>query len=93
MAMEDSLVLAEELRNAKSVESALESYVRRRRPRADWVQDRIAPRRRPGSFPQLREMRRCASVATRCSATATDLSFPRRSRFRIETLLWEGLPA
>ena len=38
IAMEDSLVLAEELRNAKSVESALESYVRRRRPRADWVQ-------------------------------------------------------
>ena len=38
MAMEDSLVLAEELRNAKGVETALESYVRRRRPRADWVQ-------------------------------------------------------
>jgi 2-polyprenyl-6-methoxyphenol hydroxylase-like FAD-dependent oxidoreductase len=38
IAMEDSLVLAEELRNAKGVESALESYVRRRRPRADWVQ-------------------------------------------------------
>ena len=33
-----SLVLAEELRKAKTVETALESYVRRRRPRADWVQ-------------------------------------------------------
>ena len=38
MAMEDSLVLAEELRNATTVESALESYARRRRPRANWVQ-------------------------------------------------------
>jgi hypothetical protein len=38
MAMEDSLVLAEELSNAMTVESALESYARRRRPRANWVQ-------------------------------------------------------
>jgi 2-polyprenyl-6-methoxyphenol hydroxylase-like FAD-dependent oxidoreductase len=38
MAMEDALVLAEALRNEHSVESALETYVRRRRPRADWVQ-------------------------------------------------------
>jgi FAD-dependent urate hydroxylase len=38
MAMEDALVLADVLHQADSVESALEAYVRRRRPRADWVQ-------------------------------------------------------
>ena len=38
MAMEDAYVLAEVLRCADSVESALDSYVTRRRPRADWVQ-------------------------------------------------------
>jgi len=38
MAMEDALVLAEVLRTANSVESALDGYVLRRRPRADWVQ-------------------------------------------------------
>jgi len=39
MAMEDALVLADCLRRADSVERALEVYVRRRRPRADWVQE------------------------------------------------------
>jgi 2-polyprenyl-6-methoxyphenol hydroxylase-like FAD-dependent oxidoreductase len=39
MAMEDALVLAEVLRTADSVESALEAYVTRRRPRTDWVQE------------------------------------------------------
>jgi 2-polyprenyl-6-methoxyphenol hydroxylase-like FAD-dependent oxidoreductase len=38
MAMEDALVLAEELRQAGTVEQALASYEARRRPRADWVQ-------------------------------------------------------
>jgi FAD-dependent urate hydroxylase len=38
MAMEDALVLADCLRRADSVEGALEAYVRRRRHRADWVQ-------------------------------------------------------
>lgn len=38
MAMEDGLVLAEVLRSEESVEGALEAYVRRRRPRTDWVQ-------------------------------------------------------
>jgi FAD-dependent urate hydroxylase len=37
MAMEDAYVLAEELHRAGNVESALESYVSRCRPRADWV--------------------------------------------------------
>jgi 2-polyprenyl-6-methoxyphenol hydroxylase-like FAD-dependent oxidoreductase len=39
MAMEDSLVLADCLCKADSVECALEAYIRRRRPRADWVQE------------------------------------------------------
>jgi 2-polyprenyl-6-methoxyphenol hydroxylase-like FAD-dependent oxidoreductase len=38
MAMEDALVLAEVLRTADSLASALEAYVLRRRPRANWVQ-------------------------------------------------------
>lgn len=38
LAMEDAWVLAEVLREAESVESALESYTSRRRPRVDWVQ-------------------------------------------------------
>ncbi len=38
MAMEDALVLADVLHTADSLETALEAYVRRRRPRADWVQ-------------------------------------------------------
>ena len=44
MAMEDAFVLADELRAADSVESALDRYVARRRPRANWVheQSRIA---------------------------------------------------
>jgi 2-polyprenyl-6-methoxyphenol hydroxylase-like FAD-dependent oxidoreductase len=40
MAMEDAYVLAEVLRSADSVESALEGYVARRRARATWVQRR-----------------------------------------------------
>ena len=38
MAMEDALVLADVLRNADSLQAGLEAYVRRRRPRTDWVQ-------------------------------------------------------
>lgn len=38
MAMEDAYVLAEVLRCAETVESALDRYVTRRRSRADWVQ-------------------------------------------------------
>ena len=39
MAMEDAFVLAEELRSADTIESALDLYVARRRPRANWVQE------------------------------------------------------
>jgi 2-polyprenyl-6-methoxyphenol hydroxylase-like FAD-dependent oxidoreductase len=38
MAMEDACVLAEELRVAATVESALPSYVNRRKARVNWVQ-------------------------------------------------------
>jgi FAD-dependent urate hydroxylase len=38
MAMEDACVLAQELRAAETVESALVSYVSRRQPRVEWVQ-------------------------------------------------------
>src|SRR6202011_6333784 len=38
MAMEDSCTLADELRAAATVESALTSYVSRRKPRVKWVQ-------------------------------------------------------
>jgi 2-polyprenyl-6-methoxyphenol hydroxylase-like FAD-dependent oxidoreductase len=38
MAMEDACVLAEELGAAAAVESALTSYVNRRKPRVEWVQ-------------------------------------------------------
>ncbi|MGO8946319.1 MAG: FAD-dependent monooxygenase [Ktedonobacterales bacterium] len=37
MAMEDAYVLAEELRAAETVGSALDTYERRCRPRAEWV--------------------------------------------------------
>jgi 2-polyprenyl-6-methoxyphenol hydroxylase-like FAD-dependent oxidoreductase len=39
MALEDALVLAEELDAADTVACALASYEARRRPRADWVQE------------------------------------------------------
>ena len=39
MAMEDALVLADCLRKAESVDGALQTYVQRRRPRVDWVQE------------------------------------------------------
>ena len=38
MAMEDACTLADELRAAVTVESALASYVSRRNPRVKWVQ-------------------------------------------------------
>ena len=38
MAMEDAFVLAQVLRGADTVENALDRYVTRRRPRAEWVQ-------------------------------------------------------
>ena len=39
MAMEDALVLAEVLRTAEDLDTALAAYVVRRRPRTNWVQE------------------------------------------------------
>jgi len=38
MAMEDALVLAEVLSTEDTLEGALQTYVARRRPRTEWVQ-------------------------------------------------------
>ncbi len=38
MAMEDACVLADELRTGATIEAALASFARRRRPRVEWVQ-------------------------------------------------------
>ena len=38
MAIEDAFVLAELLSTSESVDGALDAFVRRRRPRVDWVQ-------------------------------------------------------
>lgn len=62
MAMEDSLVLAEVLRMEDSVERALQAYVRRRRPRADWVQEQS---RNAGKFMLLPSAIRNASMRER----------------------------
>lgn len=39
MAIEDALVLAEELRRASGIPAALAAFVERRRPRVDWVRE------------------------------------------------------
>ena len=39
LAVEDALVLADELARADTLPSALSANTRRRRPRVDWVQD------------------------------------------------------
>jgi len=38
MAMEDAYVLAEELNSGATIEAALTSFARRRKPRVEWVQ-------------------------------------------------------
>ena len=61
MAMEDACVLAEELRAAETVESALDRYERRCRPRAEWVVQEsravVASLARPSAIrnPDMRE--------------------------------------
>jgi len=55
MAMEDACVLADVLRSEATVESALCSYVRRRRPRVEWVQQQsIAAAKNLGMSPAIR---------------------------------------
>jgi 2-polyprenyl-6-methoxyphenol hydroxylase-like FAD-dependent oxidoreductase len=38
MAMEDACVLAEELHSGATIEAALASFAKRRKPRVEWVQ-------------------------------------------------------
>ncbi len=54
-AMEDALVLGQALRSADSVENALDRYVKRRKPRVEWVQSQsIATAERLRELPKLR---------------------------------------
>lgn len=51
MAVEDAVVLAEELRRATDLETALTRYESRRRPRTKWVLDRTRDRDRTRDVP------------------------------------------
>ncbi len=53
MAMEDALVLAEELSRGTDVGKALYTYAERRRPRVDWVQNQCRARDGMRSLPAL----------------------------------------
>jgi 2-polyprenyl-6-methoxyphenol hydroxylase-like FAD-dependent oxidoreductase len=75
MAMEDAWVLAEVLSHAESVESALDRYARRRRPRVDWVQQESRAWARATASPLPTAMRPCASGERRRRRTASDRSF------------------
>ena len=91
--MEDALVLADCLRRADTVECALEAYVRRRRPRVDWVQEQSRAAAQAWVLPSAV---RNAALRERGNQMFRDRyrrSCRRRSRFRIQTILWEGLPA
>jgi 2-polyprenyl-6-methoxyphenol hydroxylase-like FAD-dependent oxidoreductase len=83
MAMEDALVLAEVLRTAESLASALEAYVLRRRPRAEWSKSRVATRHRLGPCLPQRATPRCANEEIRCFATGTGRSYLRPRHFRL----------
>jgi 2-polyprenyl-6-methoxyphenol hydroxylase-like FAD-dependent oxidoreductase len=65
MAMEDACVLADELRAAATVQSALASYVNRRKPRVKWVQQQSMA---------------LAAVLTRSSAAARNAQLRARGR-------------
>ncbi|SDR97369.1 FAD-dependent monooxygenase [Bradyrhizobium canariense] len=53
MAMEDALVLAEELSRGTDITKALRAYMERRRPRVDWVQNQCRARDKMRSLPAL----------------------------------------
>jgi 2-polyprenyl-6-methoxyphenol hydroxylase-like FAD-dependent oxidoreductase len=63
MAMEDACVLAEELCAAVTVESALASYVNRRKPRAKWVQQQSRHWQKFSLGHRGSAMPRCANAA------------------------------
>jgi len=51
MAMEDALVLAEELSTSVDIDHALDAYVKRRKPRVTWVQNQSNVRDKIRSWP------------------------------------------
>ncbi len=53
MAMEDAVVLAEELSRSTDITKALRAYMERRRPRVDWVQNQCRARDKMRSLPAL----------------------------------------
>jgi 2-polyprenyl-6-methoxyphenol hydroxylase-like FAD-dependent oxidoreductase len=56
LAVEDALVLAQELRNADTIQTALQAYEARRRPRVNWVQEQsLAAARAWGLPPAVRD--------------------------------------
>jgi 2-polyprenyl-6-methoxyphenol hydroxylase-like FAD-dependent oxidoreductase len=53
MAMEDALVLAEEIGSGKAIDDALQAYLARRRPRVTWVQSQCNARDKMRSLPGM----------------------------------------
>ena len=92
MAMEDACVLAEELRAAATVESALASYVSRRKPRVEWVQQ---PKHGSGGNshraiggPQCRAARTRAMKRCRPASAPSCRPLSRRAPFATDN--WTG---
>jgi FAD-dependent urate hydroxylase len=52
LAVEDALVLAQELRNADTIQTALQAYEARRRPRVNWVQEQSLAAARVWGLPR-----------------------------------------
>jgi FAD-dependent urate hydroxylase len=56
LAVEDALVLAQELRETDTIQTALQAYEARRRPRVNWVQEQsLAAARAWGLPPAVRD--------------------------------------
>ena len=51
LAVEDALVLAQELRNADTIQTALQAYEARRRPRVNWAQEQSLDTARAWGLP------------------------------------------
>jgi 2-polyprenyl-6-methoxyphenol hydroxylase-like FAD-dependent oxidoreductase len=71
MAIEDALVLAEELRRAADIPSAVAAFGARRRPRVDWVREQSQALTELVRLPAAFATAGCASAASAPSTTAT----------------------
>jgi len=100
MAMEDALVLADVLRKADRLDTALRRTFEDAGLGLTGSRRKVAPRRRPGSCLLLRATPLCANEEIRCSATATGLSFLRHSdlialvcpvTWPLQNYLWAGV--